>query len=156
MRMLSLKMILFQSISVPRATRLNFKRTSGATSFKSTWPRNDGLWGREWFQSSLRFRVDWQKRFKNATFGRGFFRTWRRKPSAFKQKRLHVLGALEVNNTRDASRILSIKNDIYCFSHINFLLSFTVPFRILTLFGVAVLTRWWIYTGIYLIQKRLL
>ena len=73
-----------------------------------------------------------------------------------KKKRLHVFGALEVNNTRDTSRILSVIKGIYCFFHINFLLSFTLPLRILTLFGVAVLTRWWIYTGIYLIQKRLL
>ena len=68
----------------------------------------------------------------------------KKKTSAFKQKRLNVLGAVEVSNTRDTSRILSIKKGIYCF-----VIS-------LTLFGVAVLTRWWIYTGIYLIQKRLL
>ena len=66
---------------------------------------------------------------KRNVWRRVFSNMEKKKTSAFEQKRLNVLGAVEVSNTRDTSRILSIKKGIYCF-----VIS-------LTLFGVAVLTR---------------
>ena len=55
-----------------------------------------------------------------------FFEHGEKTPQLSNKNDYMSLVALEVNNTRDTSRIL---------------LSFTLPFRILTLFGVAVLTR---------------
>ena len=49
------------------------------------------------------------------------------KPQLSKQKRLHVKGALEVNNTRDTSRILSIKKGIYYFVILIFLYHLLFP-----------------------------
>ena len=84
----------FSPFSSPEPLGLICNEPVEPPRFKTTWPRNDGLWGREWFQSSWRFRVDWQKRFKNAMFGRGFFRTMRKDPQLSKKKTITCLRGL--------------------------------------------------------------